>query len=430
MLVKFEVRNFRSIKEKQALFFESDGLKTKTENTFLPPHGEFRLLKSAVVYGPNASGKSNIIRAFSAMVHLIQNSIDLKNGEEIPWYEPFQFDQKTATAPTEFLVEFFDHEGIRYQYETVYNNHKILSERLSFYPKKYRALLFHRQDKRIQLGNYFRDKRIDKRMLENHLFLSKLGNSGHEQMGEIYLYFTEIDVWNTLSKDQIRALRKQVEDAFVDPNEQNFRNKLNLLVQVADTRISGIQVNKLDNSGYAFPEKLPYAVRDKIVEQNRYHTYTFHKLFDGNKEVGEIPIHLDQESEGTKALFILGGLILRKLDRGGAIFIDELENSLHPKLCKFLVKLFHHPKSNPKNAQLVLATHETTLLDRHLLRKDQIWIIEKDKQGASELFSVSDFDKVPENAAFEQWYMNGKFGGQPNIQEIEFIFGGENEQTQ
>ena len=113
------------------------------------------------------------------------------------------------------------------------------------------------------------------------------------------------------------------------------------------------------------------------------------------------------------------------METGGIMFIDELDNSLHPKLTKFLVKLFSNPISNPKNAQLVCATHEVTLLDKDMFRMDQVWFTEKNKFGASELYSIKDFDGVREGIPFDKWYYNGKFGGEPKIKEIEFIFGDE-----
>ncbi|NEP43038.1 MAG: ATP-binding protein, partial [Okeania sp. SIO2H7] len=144
-------------------------------------------------------------------------------------------------------------------------------------------------------------------------------------------------------------------------------------------------------------------------------------LLDGDTQFN----FLEQESVGTQILYALGGLILLVLEIGYVIIVDELDNSLHPKLCKFLIKLFHNPVSNPKNAQIIFATHETTLLDRELFRKDQIWFTEKDKYGATELFSAQDFEGVKDDVPFDEWYLQGKFGGEPNIKEIEFIFGDE-----
>jgi uncharacterized protein len=115
-------------------------------------------------------------------------------------------------------------------------------------------------------------------------------------------------------------------------------------------------------------------------------------------------------------------LILKKLERGGLIVFDELDNSLHPRLAQFLVKLFHHPVANRSNAQIVCASHEVLLLDKDIFRKDQIWITEKDKYGASEMSRISDFEGVREDTSLVKWYMAGKFGGTPNIKELEFIF--------
>jgi AAA15 family ATPase/GTPase len=124
-------------------------------------------------------------------------------------------------------------------------------------------------------------------------------------------------------------------------------------------------------------------------------------------------------------LFALGGIILKRLEKGGVLFFDELDNSLHPKLSKFLVRLFNNPRSNSQNAQLVLATHEVTLLDKEVFRKDQIWFCEKDQFGSTEIFSAKEFEGVRDDTPFDKWYVNGKFGGQPKIKELEFIFDNE-----
>jgi AAA15 family ATPase/GTPase len=121
-------------------------------------------------------------------------------------------------------------------------------------------------------------------------------------------------------------------------------------------------------------------------------------------------------------LFWRGRLILEKLQQGGVLIFDELDNSLHPKLVRLLVLLFTNPRSNPKNAQLIFATHEVTLLDRDLFRTDQIWFTEKNQFGETQLFSAQDFDGVREDVPFDKWYMAGKFGGLPKFEDIETIF--------
>ena len=171
---------------------------------------------------------------------------------------------------------------------------------------------------------------------------------------------------------------------------------------------------------------MPEEIKKIFRRDNKYELFDVHKTRDGLLEGEEANFNFFQkESNGTIRLYGLGALILLILNRGCILVIDEIDNSLHPKLCKFLIKLFHHPLTNPRNAQLIFASHETTLLDRELLRKDQIWFTEKNKYGETQLFSAQHFDQVKGDEPFDLWYMQGKFGGQPNIKEVEFIYGDE-----
>lgn len=156
---------------------------------------------------------------------------------------------------------------------------------------------------------------------------------------------------------------------------------------------------------------------------NGLRTVAIHNRYEGNQYKEQVEFDLlQEESQGTKVLFALGGIILEVLDEGGTLFFDELDNSLHPNLCKFLIRLFNNPVMNPKGAQLVFATHEVTLLDKTIFRKDQIWFTQKDKFGATILYSTKDLEGVREDTNFETHYRAGKFGGRPKIKELQFIF--------
>ncbi len=408
MIIKFSVSNFRSIKEAQTLYLEASSVKQKQQNTFLPTN-KLTLLKSVAVYGANASGKSNVIKALSNFIDFILNSTDLKNGENIKWYQAFRLDDKYKNASTKYSIQFIANDNIRYKYNIEYNQFEIIQETLDFFPKGYKANIFTRnKTKSIKFAKSFIDKRIDKKILPNQLFLSKSGNSGHKQMGNIYLYFRTYTVhFNSGKQSQIK-LKKTIESLFLNSNNKTYQKKLNNLIRVADTKIDSIIVRN-DNKGNETNEN--------------YITQTVHKRYGDSENPENEYFDLSEESEGTQALFSIGGLILKQLLTGGILILDELENSLHPKLCKFLVKLFHNTESNPKNAQLIFATHEVSLLDKRIFRKDQVWFTEKNKYGETELFSLDDFEEVKDDTPFDLWYMKGKFGGQPNIKEIDFIFG-------
>ena len=222
----------------------------------------------------------------------------------------------------------------------------------------------------------------------------------------------------------MNRLKEEIADELLNPESQYLLGRLNKLLRVADTKINNISIKERIGEERAAGKIADD--RNRIAHNNPGNRVSAaHSLYDKGIEVGVRELPLRQESAGTNVLFALGGIILKRLERGGVLFFDELDNSLHPKLSKFLVRLFNNPVSNPRNAQLVVATHEVTLLDKEVFRKDQIWFSEKDKFGSTEIFSAKDFEGVRDDTPFDKWYMNGKFGGQPKIKELEFIFNNE-----
>ena len=430
MLIEFSVSNFRSIKEEQTLTMIADSGKLKLENTFMPEdNNKLKLLKSSVIYGANASGKTNIIKAFSALNAFILSSSKLDIDDPIFCYDPFAFDESYRTAPSHFKIIFLGTDNIKYDYDISFDRKKVISEILNFYPKGRKANLFIRTNahKEVILGSkYFSDKKeVPKKVLDNHLYLSEIGNSPHKQMSEIYKYFkNRIKIGNLINES---ICKKQMLETLMQQDNIKLKKKLDKFIKIADTQINGISITERKEHEFPIPMgNMPQDLKHEIFRQNRYKIESLHEIYKNGESLEEPAcFNFDEESKGTRTLYALGGLILEKFATGGVVFFDELENSLHPKLCKFIVKLFHYSESNPKNVQLIFSTHETTLLDKELFRKDQIWITEKNRFGGTELFSVTDFEGLPSDIPFEQWYMKGKFGGLPNIKEIQFIFGEE-----
>lgn len=425
MLLEFSVSNYRSIKDEQTLSMLAESSQAKPDNMAsveLSAGGCLSVLKSAVIYGANASGKTNIIKAFFACILFIQRSATNIVGDEITGYDPFLFEQTTASSPTVFKLQFIGKDNIKYNYQFSYNRYEILSEILDYYPKGQRANLFTRTNSEgetthshvISLTKNVTSQRIKKEVFKNQLYLSQFGSTiVHEQLTEVYLFFKNINVWNSQNSVYTKNMQEKLSSDLLEPQNEALRKRLIKLIQISDTKIEDIRISKEPGS-------------DKTRSQeNEYALFGQHSLFDNDRKIGNKELPFREESAGSNVLFTIGGYILKKLETGGVMFIDELDNSLHPKLTKFLVKLFNNPISNPKNAQLVCATHEVTLLDKDMFRMDQVWFTEKNKFGASELYSIKDFDGVREGIPFDKWYHNGKFGGEPKIKEIEFIFGDE-----
>jgi len=423
MLIEFSVSNFRSIKEEQTLSMIADSSTRKNDNTFVPIEGnKLRLLNSAAIYGANASGKSNILKALNTLLSYI-HTLTIDVDDNIPYYEPFGLEKSCLSQPSSFKLSFII-EGIIYEYQIAFDSREVHHEQLDYYPNKRPANLFIRTKNEVKRGAYFEDKRLfSSKALTKYPYLSKVAREEHEQMQKIYEYlktYAFLEANDTRMRSSlVRHFNQELQ------KDEKLKRKLDKLIRIADTHIEQIKTEEKDVD-FKFDDEVPEELKKIIMRDNKYELFAVHKTRDGLLEGEEANFPFFQkESIGTITLYGLGALMLLILNRGDILVIDELDNSLHPKLCKFLIKLFHHPLTNPRNAQLIFASHETTLLDKELLRKDQIWFTEKNKYGETQLFSAQDFDKVKGDEPFDLWYMQGKFGGQPNIKEVEFIYGDE-----
>lgn len=418
MVIEFSIKNYRSIKDRQTFSFEAEATKSKPDNVFEVPlaNGKtIRLLKSAVIYGANASGKSNVIKAFNFFWGEVYYGFE-RVGDKIRSYQPFLFSLTTKKEPVELSLTFIT-KGIKYKYEVAFTANEVVSETLDYYPKGQshsllkRSMLGATSDKihKAQLGKNVGNKEID--VFKNQFALTKFGRDiPNELLTNVFLYFRTLRVQG-LSKypDQEEVMGQKHIPSFKYDIARS--KKLEHLIKFADTKLSGLGWEALEIQQY-----------DEFGTEEVFLAKGQHPVYDNGQIVGEVEIPFSEESEGTKTLFDLGYLILSVLEKGGVLIYDELDNSLHPKVVKMLVQLFHNPVTNPENAQLLFATHETTLLDKDVFRTDQIWFTEKNKQGETELFSAQDFDGVREDTPFDKWYLAGKFGGIPNIEDINTVF--------
>lgn len=435
-LIEFSVQNFRSIRERETFTLLAEAGKSKPDNVFDAPIRKkekttsIRVLKTAVLYGANASGKSNFIKAMAALQWMVTQSADLKVGKPIKVYEPFLLDTITIKEPVVFEITFLL-EAIKYEYAISFAQNTIIKETLYSYPAGKRANLFKRilqpseEDyTTVVLGASLQDKDITKRIFNNQSYLSKFGSDiPHPQLTAVYKFFDALEIWNALDNFDVAQLCREIAITIADGKDEPLRKRLSQLIKVADTRIEEVKAVNFEENTFNFPAGLPEEIRAKFIEQNSLRTVAIHKRYENRVYKDQVEFDLlQEESQGTKVLFALGGIILEILDAGGILFFDELDNSLHPKLCKFIVELFRNTNTNPKGAQLIFATHEASLLDKNTLRKDQIWFVEKDKLGETIIYSSKEMDDVREDTNFENWYRIGKFGATPNIKRMNFIF--------
>ena len=435
MIISFKVKNFRSMKDEVELSMEASTSKSKPENVFeveTKPGKVFRLLKTAVIYGPNASGKSNIIRAYWAFRQLISLSFRNDVNDVIKIIEPFELSLETRGQPTTFTLHFIGPDKIQYIYSiSIFREEGVLEETLRFYPEKSPILLYKRKGRNIvhAMPVFFADIPHTKFVNPKRLLLSELGNSGDRFWENLRNYFVLNSMaFNSAETGMIHRLTGAAKRIFENDSDRatEIKKRVIRLVKLSDLGITNIDLEEeiLEESKISTMEE-PEEDYGSSRKEKRFKTY--HNVYDENEivDIKQFDL-LRQGSTGTAAIIGLSTEILISLDAesGRTLWIDELDNSLHPHLCRFLVELYHHPKTNPNNAQLIFATHETTLLDKNMFRRDQVWITAKNKYGVTELYSIYDLDieGLREDLPFDRWYMSGKFGGLPKIKSMDFIF--------
>lgn len=426
MIIDFTVSNYRSIKEPITISMLATNFKEHPNFTFdSMGDGKLKLLRSTVIYGPNASGKSNIIMAIDALQDLIITSTDLKLDDKIDAYDPFVLDADWSNKPTSFDIEFIGPKSIRYRYYIEFDSNEILKESLVFFPKGQEANLFFRnKGDAIKFGDYYQGpaKIVESQLLKNNLFLSKAANSNNKFLADIYLYFrNKLKISRHISHGgvPIASLTTRI---CIDKNSGIDSESIQQFLRVADTGIESFEIIE-DDSFYeklGLPKDFPNELKEKIMQDTRYQPIMKHSIYHGEKRSGTKAFGLENESDGTIKLYDLAGKILHVLKNGEVFIADELNSSLHPHLSSFLVGLFNNPETNPNNAQLIFATHDTSLLNSDLFRRDQIWFTEKDIYGRTSLISVSEFDtkKVRSNIPFDKWYLSGRFGAVPAIGDL------------
>ncbi|MCK5272493.1 MAG: ATP-binding protein, partial [Sedimentisphaerales bacterium] len=377
MLVEFRVKNYRSIKDEQVLSLVATTDDTLKDNCI--DVGKLPLLKAAGIYGPNASGKSNLIRAMRTMQQMILNSAGAKPGSGTS-AEPFLFDDKSQKEPTSFEIIFY-HNKIRYQYGFTATKERIHNEWLFASPKKSNQKWFERSfDKKTgktdwKFGSYYKGEKIKltDKTRDNALFLSVAAQWNHEQLTTLYEWFKD----NLMIISPYSPLEPITARMLLDKTNA-FELVISAIMKEADFGISGLHAKPVDVRDINFPDDLTKDEREHIAklleEKNGPPVEILHQ---SEKSRQNIYLPLEEESHGTQRFFQLVGPWLISIKIGFTLLVDELEASLHPLLTRELIKIFQNPDINKSGAQLVFTTHDTTLLDPELFRRDQIWFTEK-----------------------------------------------------
>lgn len=412
MLVEFRTQNFRSLRDEQLLSLvaspDKSLLDTHALDTGLKaaPH----VLKSAVVYGANASGKSNLIKALQYMRDVVLMSATLQPGQAFARLQPFRLDAVSASQPTAFEVTFIL-DGVRYQYGFAMNAQRIVSEQLlvykAFKPQRWFERHFDAESGKdvYEFGPGLKGAKTlwEGATRPNALFLSMAVQLNSEALRPVYDWFAH----RLVILNEHAPLSPQFSLEMLKLEAQ--RKAIGEFLRAADISIADVEVATKQATVHSIRFDLATGKREEETGEQTVDEVRFHHL----TEHGQAVFDLADESSGTRNLLFLAGPVLDILSNGQTLVVDELDTSLHTLLVQALVRLFHRPEANTGGAQLVFTTHDTSLLDAYgLFRRDQVWFVEKRPDQSSSLYPLLDFSPR-KNEALERGYLQGRYGALP-----------------
>ena len=419
MLMDFKVGNWRSIYEVQTLALVAAKRSELVSGCTFEPGAPATssLLHSAAIYGANAAGKSNLLRGLRAMKRIVLQSAKWQHGDLVP-VVPFLLGAASEKAPTEFEVTFVS-EGVRYQYGFTASVERVHEEWLYAYPHgRAQKWLGRAWDENAAQYQWERcaalvgQKQLwQESTRQNALFLSTAVQLNCKQLLPVYDWFKK-----TLRMANVAGW---------DPNftasqckEDGLRQQILAFLKAADLDILNVMVEPEKMSEKHLPPDMPVGLKSALLaemtDNEVFEIKTVHQALDGRNVVFD----LKDESDGTQKFFAFAGPWLDALKNGYVLVIDELHDNLHPKMVAFLVELFHSNKTNPKNAQLIFTTHETSILNQGVFRRDQIWFCEKDTAQATRLYPLTDFSPRKGREDLEASYLAGRYGALPFLREF------------
>jgi AAA15 family ATPase/GTPase len=411
MLLDFRVRNYRSIRDEQALNLVASNPDKSFRETHLVPTRLKSIpyvVRSAVLYGPNASGKSNLLRAMDYMRAVVgESAISMVPGALFN-VQPFRLDAEYSAQPTEFEISFLM-GGLRHQYGFTMTSQRILNESLVVYQSAKPTQWFRRaiSEDGDSYSYEFSSALIGPKKLwqdstrANALFLSTAAQLNSELLGPVFRWLTDsilfLPAHAMVDHNFTTAMLATVEG----------RAQIRDFLTTADISIEDIQT--ITRKGVRNQLLIQAGgITHSSMEEDEFLVPVFHHKTPN----GSARFELQDESEGTQRLYSLVAPILDVLREGRILVVDELDSSLHTLLVRRLISMFHDPDINKNGAQLIFSTHDTSLLDHSLFRRDQIWFTEKDRAQATHLYPLTDFSPR-KNEAWERGYLGGRYGAVP-----------------
>lgn len=426
VLYEFKFNNYRSFRDETILSMLATGLGS-FKNSIIE-HNNTKLLPCAAIIGKNGGGKSNVIRAFWLAVQFVKNSQRTQHeNSDIPVI-PFSLNDYSFNQPTTFDF-IYSINGIKYWYGYSATKDKIIEEYLYHAPKKQKALIFKRSGQQFSFTEEKATRKlISKAVAENQLFFSVACTMNDSSCINAMRWFREYIFFSRDYADIPSQLIEYSED----------KNMLRIISEYAKIADVGIEKMRFDfnrqeiSENGLFPDDLPEGVKTALLQFSRALAETsnnsevhlklgqitakaYHLGINNAGKSVTFELDLSDESDGTRKLMALAPAIESTLAKGGVLLVDEIEKELHPILVNYIVSKFQSKNSNPHGAQIVFTTHNTELLNLELLRKDQIYLADKNpSDGVSELYCLSDFStRTTDN--IRKGYLLGKYGAIPNV---------------
>jgi len=424
MIIEFSVENYLSFRDLTKLsMVAAKSFKEHQETHLIPVDKNLSLLKTAVIYGNNASGKSNLLKAMGFMKATVLNSFRdalVENEDRKFPLEKFLLNTKSE-AESSFFEVIFIHNNTKYRYGFEIDYDKVVAEWL-YHTTSKEVYLFKRDLQNIEVNKSAFKEGLGKEndVKSNVLFLSLLATLGKDTSSAVVDWFKNLNLVNGIHD---RGHKRYTIDKL--KSDKSFFNWVLYFIkylEISNLATTEEDYNDIDLDTLREKEKDEEIINlftsiQKIQSKQpkRDQLITYHRKYDEhNNFIESVPFNFDnQESEGTKKLLYFLGPWYDTLKNGKMLVIDELDSRLHSNLTLKLVDFFH--KFNLRNAQLIFAVHDTSILNKDTFRRDQIWFVEKNQFGASELLSLADYktDKVRNKSAFNKNYIQGKYGAVP-----------------
>ena len=409
MLIRFSFKNFKSFKNENCLDMEATSLKEHEYNVAKLDSGEY--LKVSAIYGANASGKTNVLQAFDYMKKRILVSDDSKKNSPIDEENIYSFMINNDPIALEVEILAKNNKIYKYGFELVKDN--IISEWL--YEKRVNKFysIFERENNNIKMmkdNKFSKLANIDERTLFLNIY-SKI-DKDNEDFNNVYDWFVNSTYLDLGNPNFERFINNRVSLKIL--SDENYKKELLKFIKTFDSGIEGIKTT---------PDSI------EAVKSNNgiIDIEVIHKGENG--ELKALPFYL--ESNGTRKMFHLFDFFMDALKNGMVLFVDELDAKLHPLLTRYIINLFHNSETNKGNGQLIYSTHDTVNLNKETFRRDEIWFAEKDKDGISEIYALSDYileddknagKKVRNDATYNKDYLTGRYGAIPVLEEFDIDY--------